>query len=591
MNPGALALADVRRRISLKQIMLLLALGLAVAILALGLCVKRLGDASEEVARTYQSRYTSYLLADELRQSSDDLTRLARTYVVSGDPKWKQHYQELLDIRAGKRARPAGYHRIYWDFRAADIDPARGEEPAIALHDLMKKAGFTEAELAKLREAERNSNDLVRIETLAMGMVERNAGAAEPDAADLATARQMMHDETYHQLKAKIMEPVDEFFAALDQRTQAAIDTAERREVFWYGALVVVAIVTVILLVGSLWLTYRQLSRSLDEAVHVSDAIASGRLDIDVTPKGPREVASLLGAMSTMRAHLVSLVTNVRQNADAVAAACSHIAQGNSDLSARTQEQAGALQESAASMEELSATVHRNAQSAAQADQLSRGASAIAARSGEVVGRVVETMKGINESSGKIADIIGVIDSIAFQTNLLALNAAVEAARAGEQGRGFAVVAAEVRHLAQRSAEAAKQIRTLILDSVERVDQGTQLVDQAGATMNELVAAIRRVTDIMGEISAASAEQSRGVTQISQAIAQMDEATQQNAALVEESAAAAEMLNEQARQLVAAVAAFKLTSSASQAGESTRSAAGPSGYQTEGPSLHCDAAA
>jgi methyl-accepting chemotaxis protein len=539
---------------SLKRMMVILMIGLALAMVALGICIQRLGVATAGVAKAYELRYNSYLLADELRQSSDDLTRLARTYVVTGDAKWKQQYQEVLDIRSGKRARPAQYHKIYWDFRAANISPSRGEEPAIALSELMKQAGFTEQEFEKLTEAERNSNDLVNTETRAMDMVASHAQAASADASPQA----LMHDENYHKFKAKIMQPVDEFFAAVDERTQATIDAAEQRKAFWYAALIAIAAALVVLLASSLWVAYRQLSRSLTEAVRVSDAIASGRLDIEVTPTGPREVALLLRAMAAMRDHLVNLVANVRQNADAVATACEHIAQGNSDLSTRTQEQASALQETAASMEQLSATVHRNADNAAQADQLTRGASVIATRGGDVFGKVVDTMKGISESSGKISDIIGVIDSIAFQTNLLALNAAVEAARAGEQGRGFAVVAAEVRHLAQRSAEAAKQIRTLILDSVERVDQGRVFVDEAGGTMNELVEAIKRVTNIVGEISAASAEQSGGVAQINHAVTQMDETTQQNAALVEESAAAAEMLRDQARELMNAVAAFKL---------------------------------
>ncbi|WP_269813548.1 methyl-accepting chemotaxis protein [Peristeroidobacter agariperforans] len=540
---------------SLKQMMLIMMIGTAFAMLALGFCIQRLGAATAGVAAAYEVRYNSYLLADEMRQSSDDLTRLARTYVVSGERKWKDQYQEVLDIRAGKVPRPAQYHKVYWDFRAADIRPARGEEPAMALTDLMKRAGFTTEEFAKLAEAERNSNDLVRTETLAMSALEGG------NPADRANAQALMHDENYHKFKAKIMEPVNEFFDAVDRRTQGSIEAAENNKTFWYTMLVAIALATVVLLVTSLWLAYRQLARSLTEAVRVSGAIAAGRLNIQVAPSGPREVAALLGAMADMRARLVSVVSNVRKNADSVAVACGHIAQGNADLSARTQEQASALEQTASSMEELSATVHRNSDNATQADQLTRGASTIAARGGEVVGKVVETMQGITESSHKIADIIGVIDSIAFQTNLLALNAAVEAARAGEQGRGFAVVAAEVRQLAQRSADAAKQIRTLILDSVGRVEQGSAFVDQAGATMTELLAAIKRVTDITGEISAASSEQSSGVTQISHAVAQMDSVTQQNAALVEQSAAAAEMLEQQGRELVAAVAVFQLSDS------------------------------
>jgi methyl-accepting chemotaxis protein len=242
-----------------------------------------------------------------------------------------------------------------------------------------------------------------------------------------------------------------------------------------------------------------------------------------------------------------------------VATASAQIAQGNQDLSGRTEQQASALQQTAATMDELGSTVRNNADNAAQANQLALGASSVAVKGGAVVGQVVETMKGINDSSRKIADIIGVIDGIAFQTNILALNAAVEAARAGEQGRGFAVVASEVRSLAQRSADAARQIKTLITASVERVDQGTALVGQAGKTMDEIVGAIQRVSDIVGEISSASAEQSSGVAQVGQAITQMDQTTQQNAALVEESASAAMSLQQQAQQLVQAVAVFRLS--------------------------------
>lgn len=547
---------------SLKQMMLLMMVGLGVGMIALAFCIQRLGAATAQVAKAYEVRYDSYLLADELRQSSDDLTRLARTFVVTGDEKWKEQYQEVLDIRAGRRARPAQYHKIYWDFRAADIHPARGEEPAVALSELMKRAGFTAEEFEKLSEAERNSNDLVRTETLAMNMVSAAGKDLQAGASDLARAQKLMHDDDYHRFKAKIMQPVDEFFAAVDERTQQTIRAAEAKKTFWYAALIVIAAVVLAMLVGALWLAYRRLSRSLDESVRVANAIASGRLDVEVSPAGPREVASLLEAMGSMRAQLENVVSQVRRHADTVALACDQIAQGNNDLSRRTQEQASALQESAASMEELSAAVHRNADNASQADKLSRGAREIAARGGDVVGRVVDTMQDISDSSHRIADIIGVIDGIAFQTNLLALNAAVEAARAGEQGRGFAVVAAEVRQLAQRSAEASKQIRGLILDSNERVDQGKGLVEQAGTTMGELVDAIKRVTDLMSEISAASLEQSSGVTQISHAVAQMDSATQQNAALVEQSAAAAEMLREQAHQLVAAMAVFKLSGAA-----------------------------
>jgi methyl-accepting chemotaxis protein len=302
----------------------------------------------------------------------------------------------------------------------------------------------------------------------------------------------------------------------------------------------------------------RKITRPVDDALHLARAIAAGDLTTPVRAVGEDEIGQLLKALSAMQGSLCGVVGNVRSNSESVSTAAREISQGSNDLSMRTEEQASALQQAASSMEQLGSTVRQNAENALSANQLALGASTVARKGGAVVGEVVETMKGINDSSKRIVDIIGVIDGIAFQTNILALNAAVEAARAGEQGRGFAVVASEVRSLAQRSADAAKEIKSLISASVERVEHGTALVDRAGVTMTEIVNSIARVTDIMGEISAASSEQSDGVGQISQAISQMDQTTQQNTALVEESAAAAESLRDQAQQLVQVVAVFKL---------------------------------
>ena len=302
----------------------------------------------------------------------------------------------------------------------------------------------------------------------------------------------------------------------------------------------------------------RSITRPLDQAVLVARTVAAGDLTSRIEVHSQDETGQLLQALKNMNDSLVNIVGEVRQGTDTIATASNQIAAGNLDLSSRTEEQASSLEETASSMEELTSTVKQNADNAQQANQLAVSASEVAGKGGMVVSQVVDTMMSINDSSKKIVDIIGVIDGIAFQTNILALNAAVEAARAGEQGRGFAVVASEVRNLAQRSAAAAKEIKTLIDNSVEKVDAGSKLVNQAGVTMGEIVESIKHVTDIMAEITAASHEQTSGIDQINQAVSQMDQVTQQNASLVEEAAAAAEAMQEQAANLAQVVSVFKL---------------------------------
>ena len=307
------------------------------------------------------------------------------------------------------------------------------------------------------------------------------------------------------------------------------------------------------------WLVRRLIIVPLSQVSAVASEVAKGDLTVSIQGDRTDEIGQLMASVSAIGSGLTDVVSTVRTGADGVATASVEIAQGNQDLSARTESQASALQQTAASMEQLSAQVKHNAENARQANQLALSSSQVAIKGGAVVGRVVQTMKEINDSSNKIADIISVIDGIAFQTNILALNAAVEAARAGDQGRGFAVVASEVRALAGRSAAAAKEIKTLINASVERVGHGTNLVDEAGATMSEVVASIQRVSDLMSEISAASNEQSAGVAQVGDAVTQMEHATQQNAALVEQIAAAASSLQTQAAQLVGTVSVFKVS--------------------------------
>ena len=306
------------------------------------------------------------------------------------------------------------------------------------------------------------------------------------------------------------------------------------------------------------WLSARSITVPMRRAVKIAETVAAGDLSSQIEIHSRDETGQLMQALKGMNTNLHQIVGRVRSGTDTITTASSEIASGNMDLSARTEQQASALEETASSMEELTSTVKQNADNARQANQLAASASQVAIKGGQVVAEVVGTMASINDSSKKIVDIISVIDGIAFQTNILALNAAVEAARAGEQGRGFAVVAAEVRILAQRSGSAAKEIKLLIDTSVDKVEAGTRLVNQAGSTMEEIVASVQRVTDIMGEIASASAEQEAGIEQINQAISEMDTVTQQNAALVEEAAAAAGSLQEQATDLEQVVSLFRL---------------------------------
>ena len=358
------------------------------------------------------------------------------------------------------------------------------------------------------------------------------------------------------------MEATDKLFSSLATSARAQMDEAregvESRTSAMSALIGIALLLGLAVLIPLTFFSVRSITKSLGQAQELAERIASGDLSRDVTVMNQDEVGQLVGAMGRMQDALRGLVRQVQDAAGNISTASSEIASGNHDLSHRTEQTAANLEETASSMEVLTSTVQQSAQSSRQASDFASSAAEVAARGGAVVSQVVTTMDQITTSSRKIADITGVIDSIAFQTNILALNAAVEAARAGEQGRGFAVVASEVRNLAQRSASAAKEIKSLIGSSVERVEDGSRLVSQAGQTMTEIVSSVRRVSDIIAEITASSAEQSDNIGQISQSVTQLDQMTQQNAALVEESTAASESLREQARHLSDAVSQFKL---------------------------------
>ena len=466
-------------------------------------------------------------LSQTMSESVHIVSRVMRTVILLDDDAQKAtERQKIVDARAA-------------------YDKAR---------DALEKFTASEAGKAKRAaiDAAATAARQINSEVIDLGIARKDAEAIDRLRKQAAPANERWQAALDDNIKFQTQLNAEQFAASQADYASAKLQ------------LMALALASVLVAAGSATLVVRGVVRSLGgepgEVVEVVRAVAAGdltrRLDVKA---GDR--SSVMAAIAAMQASLSSLVSSVRENSENVATASSQIAQGNQDLSQRTEEQASALQQTAATMEQLGSTVRNTADSARQANQLAQGASTVAAQGGEVVGKVVDTMQNISDSSRKIGDIIGVIDGIAFQTNILALNAAVEAARAGEQGRGFAVVASEVRSLAQRSAEAAKEIKSLIGRSVEQVEQGTELVDQAGKTMGDIVGSIQRVADIVAEITSATVEQSSGIQQVGNAVGQMDQVTQQNAALVEESAAAAESLKGQAQQLVQTVSTFKLAES------------------------------
>jgi methyl-accepting chemotaxis protein len=511
-------LADMK--ISTRLTLAIAAMALAMALLG-GLTIYKVMGVQTAFKTVTDDRYPKILTASDIKAVNNEVSQALRNLFIMSDPA---DVKAQFDVIGGSSKRT----NENMDKLKQSITSEAG------------KAAY--AKLVEARAAYRGPRDRT-IELLRAGKMDEAKVALVKEVRPVQIAYMDRLDDLI-QLQNKLMDDSTAEVNASVKSTQLGVAALLAAAFALAGVLAV-------------WII-RSTTRPIVEAAGIARAVAAGDLAMDIRTDGRNETGLLLAALHEMKTRLATTVGEVRRNAEGVAAASAEISQGNNDLSARTEQQAAALEETAASMEELNATVRQNADNARQANQLAAAASAVAVQGGDVVGEVVGTMKGINDSSKKIADIIGVIDGIAFQTNILALNAAVEAARAGEQGRGFAVVASEVRSLAQRSAEAAKDIKSLISASVERVEHGTALVDRAGTTMQEVVTSIRRVTDIMGEISAASAEQSSGVAQVGEAITQMDGATQQNAALVEESAAAAESLKAQAGRLVDAVAVFKL---------------------------------
>ena len=465
-------------------------------------------------------------LAARMRDALGVIRRAEARHVMSSNDQEKDAQEARI---AAERSKLAGM-----EVRAKQIFDAPEEVEVLGLYQKYRDAWFADWE--KMRTVSRGAGGAQEAQNLYVTAGSKSFNQALDALQKLADINSRESEEAWSQ-------------------AQAVYATARNLVGGCIG-------VTVLLAMVLAWYIARAIAEPIGQAVQSARRIAAGDMTVAVRAQGHSETAQLLNALDDMRTGLAKVVLAVRSGAEAVANASAEIAQGNHDLSDRTEQQAGALEEAASNMEQLSATVRQNADSARAANDLANSATTVAEAGGQVVGEVVETMKGINASGRKIGDIISVIDAIAFQTNILALNAAVAAARAGEQGRGFAVVASEVRTLAGRSAEAAKEIKALISVSVEHVEQGSLLVDKAGATMTEVVGSIRRVSDIVAKISNASDAQANGVTQIGHSVAQIDQGTQQNAALVEQMAAAAASLKTQSQDLVQRVAAFKLQAGA-----------------------------
>jgi methyl-accepting chemotaxis protein len=498
----------------------------ALVIMVAGIAITSLADANAHFSGYIHGLRARGDLADAFRLAVDERAIAVRNMVLVNRPE---------DFAAEKSRVTEAHARV-------GTSLAQLKEQLAKAKDVSEKGRALVAEMDKTEAA--YSTVAVRILELALNN-EREAAIAK------------MNDDC-RPLLTRLTHLSNEYAAFIRDRSVEILAESESNYALHRNVLIATCGLAIALAGGAGWVATLSIIRPIDQAVKLAETVARGDLATHITVTGKDEAAQLLAALSRMSQNLSGIVASVRMTSDNIATGSAEIAAGNADLSHRTEQQASALQQTASTMDQLGATVRNNAEAAQQANQLAVGASSVASEGGEVVNQVVATMKGIHESSRKIGDIIAVIDGIAFQTNILALNAAVEAARAGEQGRGFAVVASEVRSLAQRSAGAAKEIKALISRSVEQVEQGTVLVDQAGKTMDEIVHAIQRVTHIVGEISSASAEQSSGVEQVGEAVNHMDQATQQNAALVEESAAAAESLKGQAQQLVQAVAVFKL---------------------------------
>ena len=570
---------------TIKNLFLALLAALTLLLCLVLLSVISLKSASDEVARSADLRYRSYLLADELRQSSDDLTRLVRTYAVTGDAKYEKQYFDILDIRNGKKPRPEHYERIYWDFVAAGIDKPQPDGATASLQALMKEAGFSEQEFAKLEEAQNNSDALVKNETIAMnavkGLFDDGTGQfTKKGDPDLELARKLTHDENYHKYKAQIMKPVDEFLELLDKRTSAAVEQAKQdktRMQYWVTGLVLFSIA---FLVVALLTVYRRIIAALGGepavASEVVKQVAAGDLSVEI-PVANTDSTSLLAAMKVMQSNLQKLIGEIQTNADMVASAAKKMTIAAEDVAWSSNQQSASSQEIAAAMEQLTVSINLISDSANRAQTISGDSELLMNETSGVVSEAVnriakiatvveqasQTVRTLGQESENVSKIVLVIKEVADQTNLLALNAAIEAARAGEQGRGFAVVADEVRKLAERTTQSTQEITTMISsmqssardavtcieDAVANVNEGVILTKRVGESVSRLGASSHEVKEVIIDVSSALREQNAASNEIARNVEQIAQTGERNSGAVGAVAKAATELQQLANSL------------------------------------------
>ena len=570
---------------TIKNLFLALLAALTLLLCLVLLSVISLKSASDEVDRSADLRYRSYLLADELRQSSDDLTRLARTYAVTGDAKYEKQYFDILDIRNGKKPRPEHYERIYWDFVAAGIDKPQPDGATASLQALMKEAGFSEQEFAKLEEAQNNSDALVKNETIAMnavkGLFDDGTGQfTKKGDPDLELARKLTHDENYHKYKAQIMKPVDEFLELLDKRTSAAVEQAKQaktRMQYWVTGLVLFSIA---FLVVALLTVYRRIIAALGGepavASEVVKQVAAGDLSVEI-PVANTDSTSLLAAMKVMQSNLQKLIGEIQTNADMVASAAKKMTIAAEDVAWSSNQQSASSLEIAAAMEQSTVSINLMSDSANRAQTISGDSELLMNETSGVVSEAVnriakiatvveqasQTVRTVGQESENVSKIVLVIKEVADQTNLLALNAAIEAARAGEQGRGFAVVADEVRKLAERTTQSTHEITTMISsmqssardavtcieDAVANVNEGVILTKRVGESVSRLGASSHEVKGVIIDVSSALREQNAASNEIARNVEQIAQTIERNSGAVGEVAKAATELQQLANSL------------------------------------------